>query len=367
MNHAVILAGGSGTRLWPLSNRETPKQLAPLFNGRCLLEVAMDRLQSLVPQNKRYICTSASWAAQIATLCPGLPTENLIGEPCGRDTLAALALSCFWILRNDPEANIAFLTSDHVITPDAKLVDCLHEAYRLLDENPSRCVTLGVVPDHPATGFGYLELGQEVGPRTPARRVTTFKEKPELALAETYLAAGPDKYVWNSGMFVWHARTFVNALHKVAPDIHGALCPILKIKSKQELEAFLEKVYPGVRKVSVDFGLMEPISRNEEVSIVALPLDAQWRDVGSWNSFAELLEKDALGNAVAPGSQAVLVECTGTTVISSTPGHVVVALGLEGYVVVRTPTATLIVPMKEAQRIKELHAQVTGLSGGTFA
>ncbi len=367
MNHAVILAGGSGTRLWPLSNRETPKQLAPLFNGRCLLEVAMDRLEGLVPPENRHICTSASWAIQIARLCPSLPSQNLIGEPCGRDTLAALALSCFWILRTDPEANIAFLTSDHVITPEEKLVACLQEAYRLLDENPARCVTLGVVPDHAATGYGYLELGAEAGKGTPARKVTNFKEKPELPLAEAYLAAGPDRYVWNSGMFVWHARTFVNALHKVAPDIYSALSPILGIKTQEELESFLQTVYPSVRKVSVDFGLMEPISRNSEVSIVVLPLEAQWRDVGSWNSFAELLEKDANTNSIAPGSQAVLVECSGTTVVSATPGHVVVAMGLEGYVVVRTPKATLIVPLKEAQRIKELHAQVLGLEGGKYS
>jgi mannose-1-phosphate guanylyltransferase len=366
MDHAVILAGGSGTRLWPLSNRTTPKQLAPLFNGRCLLEVAMDRLEGLVPPGRRHVCTSASWAAEIARMFPGLPAGNLIGEPCGRDTLAALALSCFWIMREDPEANIAFLTSDHVITPAEKLVGCLREAFRLIDQNPARCVTLGVVPDHAATGYGYLELGAEVGTNTPARKVTTFKEKPELPLAESYVAAGPARYVWNSGMFVWHAQTFVNALHRVAPDIYQALAPVQKLKSEGELKAFLEKTYPGVRKVSVDFGLMEPISKTQDVSIVALPLEAQWRDVGSWNSFVELLDKDGAGNAVAPGAEAIVVDCKETAVVSEA-GHLVVAVGLEGYVVVRTKEATLIVPLAEAQRIKEFHARVLGVQGGRFS
>jgi mannose-1-phosphate guanylyltransferase len=367
MNHAVVLAGGSGTRLWPLSNKQTPKQLAPLFEGRSLLEIAMDRLSTLVPASRRYICTSSSWAERIQALIPDMPASNIIGEPTGRDTLAALALSCFCISRHDPEAVIAFLTSDHIITPPQRLTDCLAEAFRLIDQDPRRCVTLGVVPDHPATGYGYLELGDSLGDGTPARRVLTFKEKPELALAEGYLAMGPERYVWNSGMFVWKASTFINALHRLAPDIHDALSPILTLRNDNELAGFLEKTYPGVRKISVDFGLMEPVSRSQDVCIVALPLEAQWRDVGGWRSMAELIARDAAGNAVAPGADGLLVDCEKTVVISDKPGHMVVAVGLKDFVVVHTDNATLILPTKEAERIKQVHGQVLGYQVGKFA
>lgn len=345
MRHALILAGGSGTRLWPYSTASLPKQLVPLLAGRSLLDIAVERATSVVPADQVWLGAGEQLRSAVSRV-KGLSASRLILEPSGRDTLPAVALGCATIAAHDPDAVIAVLTADHLIEPVESFAETLAAGFALAEEQADVLVTFGVVPDHPATGFGYLELG---APLTgDARVVSSFREKPDPATAERFVREGS---LWNSGMFVWRASTVLAAVRAFAP----------------ETAALVERVVSGdttawdpIPKLSIDFGVMEPASTSADFTVAALPLRASWTDVGSWSALGDALGRDADGNAVS-AELAVVTGSRDCVVASSEDGHLVALIGCEGLVVVHTPTATLVVPAAEAQRVKELQARVAEL------
>jgi mannose-1-phosphate guanylyltransferase len=357
MRHALILAGGSGTRLWPFSTTALPKQLVPMLAGRSLLDVAVDRATSVVPQERLWLGAGEQLRGAVEQV-HGLHRDRLVIEPSGRDTLPAVALGCAVIAEQDPDAVVAVLTADHLIEPVDSFAATLAAGFAVAEAREDALVTFGVVPDHPATGFGYLELGEQLGGGLPddAREVTSFLEKPSRDVADGFVAAGPDRYLWNSGMFVWRAATLLRAVEAFEPASHQAVRELGAGYGTPGWPALAERCWDQVRRVSVDVGVMEPASASADLTVAALPLSARWLDVGSWPAYGDAVGRDADGNALAAAT--VLHDSRGNVVASTDPEHLVTLVGCEGLVVVHTPRATLVVPADRAQEVKQAHGIV---------
>ncbi len=358
MRYVVIMAGGSGTRLWPLSRRGTPKQLLPLIGGKSLLRLAFERSLGSVPAERVWVVTGADYADVVAEQLPELPAGNILGEPVGRDSLNAVAWPAAVLHRLDPAAVIAQVSADHVIEPVDVFVQRLDTAFAVAEADPAALVTLGVVPTSPHTGYGYLHRGDPLPEHPGVHRVRDFTEKPAREVAEGYLACG--EYWWNSGMFVWRAAALLDQLRALLPVTHAE---VTRLAEHPEL---LPEIFPGLAKTSIDYGVMEPVAAGHGSGhVVAVELPVHWQDVGGYLSLAEILGIDAAGNAVSGLS--VAVDAGHSIVVNTDPDTVIGLLGVSGLVVVRTPTATLVASADQAERIKELVAAVTEQAGPQYA
>ncbi|MGO9109476.1 MAG: mannose-1-phosphate guanylyltransferase [Thermoguttaceae bacterium] len=355
MRYALIIAGGSGTRLWPMSRGTLPKQLIPFISGKSLLEIAYERLEGLVPAERRYICAGEKHARVILNAIPGLLPEQFLGEPTGRDTVNAVGFGAAVIARHDPDAVIAIFTADHIIRPIDRFQEIIAQGFEVAETHPETLVTFGIAPTQAATGYGYLELGERFCPA--ARVVERFKEKPDEATAKSYFAAGPERYLWNSGMFVWRAQTLLDCLGRFEPAVAAGVARVAEAWDSAERLAVLNEVYPMLRKVSVDFAVMEPASRDPNFRVAAIPMPLEWLDIGSWPMFAETCPHDEQGNALA-AQRHVLVDSQRTLVASSDSRHVIAAIGCEDLIIIHTPDATLVCRADRAEEIKSVYGVV---------
>ncbi len=360
MRYAVILAGGSGTRLWPMSRRRRPKQLIPLAEGKSLLGLAFERAEALVEPERIYVCAAAEHRDAIVGALPRLEPENFLGEPTGRDTLSAVGFAAAVIAARDPAAAIGVFPADHLIRPLDRFREAVSAGYGLAERRSGTLVTFGVVPTAPATAYGYLELGDEV--EGSARRVERFQEKPDRETALAYFRASPQRYLWNAGMFVWRAETVLDCIRRYEPDVFRGLRRVADAWNAPDRDAVLSEVYPALKKISIDYAVLEPASRDPAVALLALPLELEWIDVGSWSSFASCYPKDPSGNALG-GGRHVLLETRGTLVASSDPEHLIAVLGCEDLVVVHTPDATLVCRAGEAEKVKQIYQCVAKMFG----
>ncbi len=370
MRHAMIMAGGAGTRLWPMSRKDQPKQLVPLIEheGRrlSLLQVSCMRLEGMIPAERRMICTNEGYREPIMRQMPELSGDSILGEPVGRDTVNAVGFAAAVLQARDPEAVFAVLTADHLIRPIEEFQRVLDVGYRLVEEDATRLVTFSIKPTYAATGFGYVERGQGIkGFETEAFRVERFVEKPNLERAQAYLESGT--FSWNSGMFVWRASTFMDCLRRYKPESYQGLVRIGEAWDTDKRDEVLHEVYPQLPKISVDYAVMEPASREQQrttgksseaasVKVVTVQMDCEWLDVGSWPSFGETLKADGAKNRAMGNT--VLLDCEECLVVNSDDRHKLTVLGAEGLIVVHTRDATLVMPAEKAQDLKNLHAML---------
>ena len=355
MRYAVTIAGGSGTRLWPMSRKDLPKQLIPFIHGRSLLQMTLERLEGLIPASRRYVCAAARHRAAIMAGLPGLTDEQFIGEPTGRDTLNAIALSAAVIARHDPDAVIAVFTADHLIQPIETFQAIVERGYKLAEHSDSTLVTFGIQPTVPSTGFGYLELGDSLD--GGAFVVRQFREKPETEAAVQYFQAGPTRYLWNSGMFVWRASTLLDCVRRYEPGVYDQLSVIAHAWDTPERDTVLAELFPTLKKISVDYAIMEPASRDPMIQVAAIPMDLDWLDVGSWPMFARTCIHDEHGNSLA-AHRHVLMDTARTLIASNEPNHLITTIGCSDMVIIHTPDATLVCRADQAEAIKELHKLV---------
>jgi mannose-1-phosphate guanylyltransferase len=363
MRYALVMAGGSGTRLWPMSRADLPKQLIPFIEGKSLLRIAFDRFDGFIPAARRYVCAGEPHREAIFSALPSLGPAQFLGEPVGRDTLNAVGLGAAVLANKDPEAVIGVFTADHLIKPVDEFQRILGRGYALAEQDPKMLITFGIAPTHPATGYGYLELGEPIG--EVARVVKQFHEKPPVALAEQYVGQGPEHYLWNSGMFVWRAATLLDCIRRYEPAVYEGLNAVAGAWETPRKAEVLAEVYPKLKKTSIDFAVMEPASRDPAVRVAAVPMPLEWLDVGSWPSFAETCRRDERGNALA-AKRHLLDQTEACLVASSDPEHLVAMIGCRDLVVIHTPNATLVCRADMAERIKEVQKQVEARFGGKY-
>jgi mannose-1-phosphate guanylyltransferase len=367
MRHAVIMAGGSGTRLWPLSRGARPKQMLAVVGGKSLLRLAFERLVGVVDVSRIHVCTGAAYAEAVLAALPELTPAQVIGEPVARDTANAVALASAVIAAGDPDASIAFVTSDHVIEPVDGFQESMRAAFDVVDAMPEALVTFGIVPTSAHTGLGYIEIGDTLGsdgPLARARVVDSFTEKPDAATARGYVDSG--RFWWNSGMFVWRADTVLAALAATLPESVRVLTSLAAEWDRPATQARLAEQFAGLRKISVDYAVLEPTSRGEnQARVVVVPLSVDWLDVGSWPTLARILDTDVDGNSTAAAT--VLVDSSGNIVVSDDPDHVVATVGLTDTIVIHTKDVTMVCPKSQAERVKELVGQVEADLGKRFS
>jgi mannose-1-phosphate guanylyltransferase len=333
---AVIMAGGSGTRFWPLSRRARPKQVLPVLGGPSMIRRTVDRLAPAFDPARILVVTAREQAGLLRAELPMLPAANILEEPVGRDTAAAIGLAAVEVERRAPGGSFAVLPADHYIDDPAKFQAALEQAR--LAARGGTLVAFGIPPRYPATCYGYLRRGEPLG-RPGVHRVARFCEKPPLAAAESFLKEGG--YFWNGGIFVWEARSLLDAVAKHLPELSAGLREIAADPGA------LDRVYAKLPRISIDYGVMEKADR---VAMVEAPFE--WDDVGSWSAAADRRPRDAQGNAF--DGDVVAADVRNSLVLSAEPGHVVGVLGLEDVVVVHTPDATLVCSKRRAEDLKLL-------------
>ncbi len=344
--HTVIMAGGGGTRFWPRSRQQRPKQFLALAGERTLIQLALDRVEAQTPPQRTWVITGESYRGQTAEQLPSLPADHIIGEPCGRDTAPCIAVSAALIARHDPNATMLVTPADHLIEPVQEFRRAIHVAVQMAEEQPQALVTFGIPPNFPSTGYGYIHRGQEIASRQgiSVLRVRKFHEKPKAELAEQFVASG--EYFWNSGIFVWKAATILERLRQSRPALHAAAQRIASAWNSPERQSVLAREYQAMEKISIDYAVMQVAP---EVLVVRAPF--QWDDVGSWLALERMNPQDAANNTVL-GKHCGLK--TGNCIIVSEPGKLVATIGVENLLIVQDGDVTLVADKRDESSIRQM-------------
>ncbi len=361
MDYAVVMAGGTGKRLWPLSRKKRPKQVLKLLDGQTLLRRCFERLSPIFDERNIIILTNAGYADLVRENLPELPFNNVIAEPVVRDTAGAVGLAAAILTRYDPQASIAIVTADQLIQPAHVLRQAIKDALVFVNKNPQTMITFGIQPTFPETQLGYIKCADAQkcpGCKNTIYAVEAFREKPDKKTANEYLNTG--QYLWNSGMFVWKAKTILANLEKFLPQASEPLHRIQAAWDSPNQQQALQDWFPKLPKISIDYAVMEKADH-----VYTIKLDCRWLDMGSFAALADIISSDKDNNIVV-AAQTQLLDCKNSIIVTEDKGHLIAAIGLDNIVVAHSPDATLVCPIGQTQRLKELLELIKRDAGEKF-
>lgn len=345
--YALILAGGGGTRLWPLSRKALPKQMLRLIDERSMFQMAVQRLNGLFPEGRILVVTSAHQAVEMQDQCPQIPEENFIIEPGPRGTASAIGLSAVTLLKRDPQAVMAVLTADHFIQEVGHFLGLLKAAYQVAREG--YLVTMGITPTYPATGYGYIKVGREIGEfeGIQAYAVDQFKEKPILRDARAMIKDG--KYLWNSGMFIWEVQQVLDEFERQLPEHFSGISRISDSLGTTSQDAITSEIWSNMKPKTIDYGIMEDAKRTAIIPAEGLG----WSDIGSWESFFDVMQVDENGNIIR-GGESISMDTRNSLFYLYGSERLVVTIGVEDLVVVDTGDVLLLCSRDKAQDVRKV-------------
>ncbi|MBN2182817.1 MAG: mannose-1-phosphate guanylyltransferase [Sedimentisphaerales bacterium] len=361
MDYAVIMAGGSGKRLWPLSREKRPKQVLKLLDGETLLCRCFERLRPIFDARNIIVMTNAGYVDIVRENLTELPYDNVIAEPAVRDTAGAIGLVSTILAKYDPDATIAVVTADQIIKPAEVIQQAIRDALVFVKNNPENMITFGIQPTFASTLLGYIkcvDAQKYPGCDNKIYSVEAFREKPDEERAKEYIDTG--RYFWNSGMFVWKAKTILNNLAKFLPESSEPLAKIQAAWDSPNQQQVLAEWFVKMPKISIDYAVMEKAEK-----VYAIKLDCQWLDMGSFAALADIITSDDARNIVVAGVSELL-DCRNSIIVTEDEGHLIAAIGLDNMVVAHSPDATLVCPLNQAHRLKELLELVEQRSGEKF-
>ena len=346
--YALIMAGGGGTRLWPLSRNAHPKQMLQLFGERTMFQLSVDRLLPLLPPERIFVVTAAEQVDPLAAQYPELPRDNFIVEPMGRGTAPCIGLAAMVLHLHNPDAVMAVVTADHFIGRIDTFCDVLRAAQQAAEQG--YLVTLGIAPRFPSTGYGYIRRGELLGRINgfPYYQVERFTEKPDASTAESFVQEGV--YAWNSGMFIWRAGRILEEMGRWMPDLSATLETLAEVWGTPAYAETLARLWPALRKETIDYGVMEKAAQ-----VAVIPVDMEWSDIGAWSSVMDMHPHDAAGNVLL--GDVINVDGANTMVFSQGE-RLIVTIGVQDLIVVDTPDTVMIARRDQSERVREVVEQL---------
>ncbi len=345
MNCALIMAGGKGTRFWPVSTEEKPKQFLNLLGNKSMLQMTVERVKDYIDIDRIFICTSDSYKELVKEQLPNISERNIIIEPFGMNTAPCIALSSLIIERYFPNSNIIVLPADHLIGKQEEFIKVIKIGMDFVNDNSDSLITLGIEPNRPETGYGYIKLGEKNYQKNTIQKVEKFEEKPNYEKALKYLETG--KYLWNSGIFIWNSRNIINLIKKFLPNTYESLKAVSDCNEKY-IQEIINENYINTDSISIDYGIMEKVDR-----IWVIPCNFGWDDVGSWSSLERYAQKDEDGNVFR--GNGVIHNASNNIIVSKKP---IVVNGIEDIIIVETDDYIMISSKGKEQEIKEAKAKL---------
>ncbi len=355
--YCVIMCGGVGSRFWPFSRNDRPKQFLDFFGtGRSLLQLTVDRIAPIVGADHIILVTNRSYASIIREQLPEVKESNILLEPARRNTAPCICWAAHHIHALDPEASIVTLPSDHLVLKESEFHRRIEEGFRFVEEG-DRLLTLGIQPTGPNTGYGYIQQGVEAEGCGGIRKVKSFTEKPTLDVARLFLQSG--EFFWNAGIFLWSAKSILEAFSKYAPEIGQLFTAPAGVYATPEETAFIDSVFPEAPSISIDYAIMEKAD-----NVYVETVDIGWSDLGTWNALYEASPRNQEGN-VTQGCKVLTTDCAGS-MFAVSGDKIIVAAGLKDYIVADNGNALLICPLADEQKIRQIVMEVKDRFGEKF-